>query len=143
MTFAVDADCIIPVVCDWHVHHRAARAEIERRLDRGEIMAVPAHALTEAYSALTRFPAPHRLTPADAWSLLKTGFSDTGSMVSLTASQYVAILKRLAGSGVGGGRVYDGIIAECALKAGARVLLTFNPGHFDPAPGSLRIMVPA
>lgn len=142
MTFAVDANCMIAVVCDWHAHHRAARAEIERRLDRGEIMAVPAHAFTEAYSVLTRFPAPHRLTPADAWNLLETGFSDTGQLVSLTASQYVALLRRLAEGGIGGGRVYDSIIAECAVKAGAGVLLTFNPGHFEPAPKNVAIVVP-
>ena len=39
---------------------------IERRLDGGEHMSLAAHALTEAYSVLTRFPAPHRLAPADA-----------------------------------------------------------------------------
>jgi predicted nucleic acid-binding protein len=59
--FAVDTNCLIAAVCDWHGQHRVAAAEIERRLDRGEQMAVAVHTLTEAYSVLTRFPAPHRL----------------------------------------------------------------------------------
>ena len=106
-------------------------------------MAVPAHALTEAYSVLTRFPAPHRIASAEAWRLLKTGFSDIGRVVSLTAPQHVALLKRLAESGVGGGRVDDAIIAETAVRAGASALLTFNPRHFDPAPKDVAVVIPA
>jgi predicted nucleic acid-binding protein len=143
VTFAVDANCIIAAVSHWHADHHAAIAELERRLDRGESMSVPAHALTEAYSVLTRFPAPHRISCAEAWHLLKAGFSDQGSIVSLTARQDVALLSRLAESGVGGGRVYDARIAESAVRAGASVLLTFNPRHFEPAPTGLTVVVPA
>jgi predicted nucleic acid-binding protein len=141
--FAVDTNCIVAVVCDWHADQRAAIAELERRIDRGESMAVPVHALTEAYSVLTRFPAPHRIAAAEAWRLLKTGFSDMGRVVSLTVRQHVALLERLAESGVSGGRVYDAIIAECAVQTGAGALLTFNPRHFEPAPEGLAIVVPA
>ena len=143
MTFAIDANCMIAVVCEWHADHRAARAEIERRLDRGERMSVAAHALTEAYSVLTRFPAPHRLACADAWKVLKAGFAESGTVVTLTAAQQLLLLRRLADNGVGGGRVYDALIGECAAKAGAGVLLTFNPRHFDPAPKGVSVVVPA
>jgi predicted nucleic acid-binding protein len=141
--FAVDANCIVAAVCDWHANQEAAIAELERRLDRGETMAVPAHALTEAYSVLTRFPTPHRIGSIEAWHLLKAGFAELGRVVSLTAPQQVALLKRLAEGGVGGGRVYDAIIAESARRAGARALLTFNPRHFEPAPAGIEIVVPA
>jgi len=143
VTFAVDTNCIVAAVCDWHANQQAAIAELERRLDRGESMAVPSHALTEAYSVLTRFPAPHRIACAEAWHVLKTGFSDLGSVVSLTASQQIALLTRLGQDGIGGGRVYDAVIAECTVKAGASVLLTFNPRHFDPAPKGVTVVVPA
>ena len=143
MVFAVDASCIVAAVCDWHANQQAALAELERRLDDGETMAVPAHALTEAYSVLTRLPAPHRIGTADAWRLLKAGFADLGRVVSLTAPQQVALLKRLAESGVGGGRTYDAIIVESAIRAGATALLTFNARHFEPAPGGLEIVVPS
>lgn len=142
MVFAIDASCIVAAVCDWHANQQAAIAELDRRLDRGETMAVPAHALTEAYSVLTRFPAPHRIASVEAWRLLKTSFSDLGRVVSLTAPQHVALLKHLAKGGVAGGRVYDAIIAECAVRAGASALLTFNARHFEPAPEGIEIVVP-
>jgi len=141
--FAVDANCMIAAVCGWHDHYGAASAEIERRLEIGEQLTVAAHALTEAYSVLTRFPGPHRLTPGDAWQLLRVSFSDTGTVVTLTARQHVAVLGRFAGAGLGGGRTYDALIAEAAVRAAATVLLTFNPRHFDPSPAGLQIRVPA
>ena len=143
VTFAVDTNCIVAAVCDWHGDHRLAAAAIERRLDRGEHMAVAAHALTEAYSVLTRFPAPHRLAPADAWAVLDVSFAQAGTVISLTAPQHVALLARMAKGGVAGGRAYDAMIAECAAKAGATTLLTFNARHFDLAPKGVAIVVPA
>jgi predicted nucleic acid-binding protein len=142
-TFAVDTNCMVAAVCAWHGHHRLAAAEIERRLDRGERIAVAAHALTEAYSVLTRFPAPHRLAPPDAWAVLDASFAHAGTVISLTAPQHVALLARLARQGVAGGRVYDAMIAECASKAGATALLTFNPRHFELPPNGVAIVVPA
>jgi predicted nucleic acid-binding protein len=143
VVFALDANCIVAAVCEWHANQQAAIGELERRLDRGETMAVPAHALTEAYSVLTRFPTPHRIGSVEAWRLLKTGFADLGRVVSLTAPQHVALLKRLADGGIGGGRVYDAIIAESAMRAGASALLTFNARHFEPRPTGIEIVVPA
>lgn len=141
-TFAVDTNCLIAAVCDWHGQHRLAAGAIERRLDGGEHMSLAAHALTEAYSVLTRFPAPHRLAPADAWAVLDVSFAQSGTIITLTTSQHVALLARIAKEGVGGGRVYDAIIAACAAKAGAATLLTFNARHFDFAAKELAVVVP-
>jgi predicted nucleic acid-binding protein len=45
--------------------------------------------------------------------------------------------------GLGGGRVYDAVIAQCVLEAGATVLLTWNMKHFLPiAPAGLDVMEP-
>ena len=140
---ALDTSCLIAAVCGWHEQHPVAAAEIERRLDRGERLSVAAHALSEAYAVLTRLPAPHRLAPSDAWELLRANFSDGVSVVALSARQHVALLRRLAEAGVSGGRTYDAVIAECAVRAGARTLLTFNARHFEPAPKDLAIVVPA
>lgn len=140
--FAVDANCMIAAMCEWHGHYRAASAEIGRRLEGGERMTVAAHALTEAYSVLTRFPAPHRLAPKDAWELLRANFSEPGVVVTPTSRQHVAVLGRCASAGLGGGRTYDALIAEAAVRAGATVLLTFNPRHFDQAPPGVEIIVP-
>jgi len=134
---------MVAAVCGWHVRHAAAAAEIERRLDRGERMAIAAHAIAEAYAVLTRLPPPHRLAPADAWTLVRTNFVDNAALVTLDAPAYVAVLEQRAGAGVGGGRTYDGLIAACAAASHARALVTFNRRHFDPPPDGVTIVEPA
>jgi len=141
--FALDTSCMVAAVCGWHVRHAVAAAEIERRLNRGERMAIAAHAIAETYAVLTRLPPPHRLAPADAWTLVRTNFVDNAALVTLDAPAYVAVLEQLAGAGIGGGRAYDGLIAACAGASRARALLTFNSRHFDPPPRGVTVVEPA
>lgn len=101
-----------------------------------------AHAVVEAYAVLTRLPAPHRLAPADAWTLVKANFVEPAAVVTLDAPDHVALLDRLAADGIAGGRTCDALIAECAVRGGATELLTFNPRYFDPAPEGVRVVVP-
>ena len=141
-TFALDTSCMVAAVCTWHEHHAAAAAGIERRLDRGERLAVAAHALVETYAVLTRLPAPHRLAPDDAWTLVKANFVETAIVVALSGPTHIALLGRLAKHGIGGGRSYDALIAMCASQGKVNALLTFNPRHFDPAPEGVAVIVP-
>jgi predicted nucleic acid-binding protein len=134
---------MIAAVCGWHEQHAAAAAAIEARLDRGDGMVIAAHAVTEAYSVLTRLPSPHRLTPADAWTLLRTNFVDEATVVALPAKAYVAAIDALVADGLAGGRTYDALIAASAAHGDAEELLTFNARHFDSAPDGLRIVEPA
>lgn len=139
--FFVDTSCIVASVCSWHVHHALAVAEIERRLAAREIMATAAHAAAEAYAVLTRFPAPHRISPADALTLIEGNFLD--SAVALDTAGYRSLLQRAGKTGIYGGRTYDALIAECARYAKARVLLTFNARHFTSIEtADVRIVVP-
>ncbi len=140
--FALDTSCMIAAVCSWHEKHAAAFAEIERRLDRGERMAIASHAVAEAYAVLTRLPAPHRLAPSDAWELVRSNFVDNAALVTLDGPAHVAVLSKLAAAGIGGGRTYDGLIAACAERSDAKALLTLNSRHFDPAPHGVRIVEP-
>jgi predicted nucleic acid-binding protein len=139
---ALDTSCMVAAVCAWHVRHAAAAAEIERRLDRGERLAIAAHAIAGTCAVLTRLPAPHRLSPADAWTLVRTNFIDNATLVTLDGPGHVAVLARLAGAGIGGGRTYDGLIGACAEVSHAKALLTFNPRHFDPPPRGVTIVEP-
>lgn len=142
-SFALDTSCMVAAVCTWHVRHAAAAGEIERRLARGERMTISAHAIAEAYAVLTRLPAPHRLAPADAWTLVRTNFVDHAALVTLDAPAQVAVLAQLAGAGIGGGRTYDGLIAACAGASHAKALLTFNRRHFDPPPPGVTLVEPS
>lgn len=134
---------MVAAVCTWHERHAAAAAEIERRLEAGDRLAIAAHALVETYAVLTRLPAPHRLAPADAWALVKTNFVDQADVVSLDARAHASLLAQLATAGVGGGRTYDAVIAACARQAHAGTLLTFNPRHFDPPSDGMLVLEPA
>lgn len=143
-TFFVDTSCIVAAVCAWHSHHRQAAAEMERRFGAREHLATAAHALAEAYAVLTRLPAPHRLAPADALALLEGNFIEGARVVALDAGGYLALLRRAGKESISGGRTYDAIIGECARKAKAAVLLTFNAGHFTSLEAAgIRVVVPA
>jgi predicted nucleic acid-binding protein len=133
---------MIAAVCSWHERHPEAVAEIEERLERGERLTVAAHALVEAYAVLTRLPPPHRLAPADAWTLVKANFVEPATVVALGGPAYVKLAGHLAAAGVRGGRCYDAVIGACAEQASADTLLTFNPRHFSPAPKGVRVIEP-
>jgi predicted nucleic acid-binding protein len=138
-----DTSCIIPAVSPWHEHHELARIAINDYLNRSERLIVAASALVEGYSVLTRLPMPYRLAPSDALTLLQANFMEEAEVVSLDAECYLDLLARAPQESIVGGRIYDAIIAECALQADATVLLTFNARHFAPYTGrGLTIVVP-
>jgi predicted nucleic acid-binding protein len=133
---------MVAAVCTWHEHHRAAVVTIEGRFQRGDRLAVAAHALVETYAVLTRLPAPHRLSPADAWTVIEANFVDQAVVVALNGAAHITLLRQLATEGVGGGRTYDAVIARSAVRARADVLLTFNSRHFDPPPHGVTVIEP-
>ncbi len=141
--FAVDANCLVATVAAWHEHHQAVTRELSRRLTAGEEMVVPVPSLAEAFSVLTRMPKPQRLSPPDAWRSLHASFVALGRIYALDGAAAIALLARSASAGVGGGRIYDVIIGECARLSGAGALVTLNPRHFEPAPEGVAIIDPS
>lgn len=141
--FTPDTSCMVAAVCGWHEHHARAAAAIERRLAAGEAMLLAGPALVETYAVLTRLPPPHRLSPATSLRLLEENYFAAGQIVTLDGRAYRALLRRAPAEAISGGRVYDAAIADCAVKAKATALLTFNEGHFAPlAQLGLAIVVP-
>lgn len=141
--FAPDTSCMVAAVCAWHEHHERAAAEVNRRLSARQAMVVVAPALVETYAVLTRLPPPHRLSPSDALRLVDANFASAGRVVALDARAYVTLLRRSRDEGVAGGRVYDAVIAQCAVKGGAASLLTFNADHFASLGlSNLEILIP-
>ena len=121
---------MVAVVCSWHEHHQAAFQELERRLKRRETMMVAGPALVETYAVLTRLPPPHRLSPLDAKTLIESNFLNGKRIISLAEKDYRGLLNEASTQDVSGGRTYDWVIALCARKAKASVLLTFNMRDF-------------
>jgi len=129
-SYLLDTTCLVAAVCVWHRHHDATRREIERRDAAGEKVVLAAHSLAEAFSVLTRLPKPHRLRPGDALALIEANWGQT-RLVALAAHDYRATLRRCRDAGIGGGAVYDALIAACARKARAATLVTWDLDGFE------------
>src|SRR5438046_8422458 len=121
---------MIAAVCSWHEHHSRIVQELETRFTNKQQMVLAAPALVEAYSVLTRLPAPHRIGPTEALVLLESNFVRGRKIVALTAVAYCALLRKAPESAIAGGQTYDAVIAACARKAKVGTLLTFNEVHF-------------
>ena len=78
---------------------------------------------------ITRLPAPHRLCPSDARKLLEGSFHDW--VTAPYPEQIWSLIGRIAGTGTTGGAVYDALIVESALAAGADEIVTWNVSHFQ------------
>jgi len=127
---ALDSSYLIPLLSDWHEHHAKTLRSYQQCSDHGKQILLPVHAILECYSVLTRVPAPYRLPPEIARQALEENFASTALVVGVKASGIWERIESLAGLGLGGGRVYDALIAWCAADAGATVLLTWNLKHF-------------
>ncbi len=138
----LDTGCLVAAVCSWHEHHEPTREALEDALERGYGFVAVAHALTEAYSVLTRLPPPHRLSPGDAFTVLKENWGEDEA-VALTATEYWDLLHAAQGAGISGGLLYDAVIAACAKKAQADVIMTWNVDHLSRvADRSVRVVSP-
>ena len=138
-----DTPCLIALLCDWHEHHQPTLRDMERRRTAGDRLVLAAPALVEAYSVLTRLPAPFRLTEQDAMNLLEANWRKAET-VSLGPQEYWKTLQAAAVQGIGGGQIYDAVIAACARKARAKAILTWNAVHFLPFQSrDLAVLTPA
>jgi predicted nucleic acid-binding protein len=122
-----DSSVLVPALLPDHVHH--ARSFAAFAAASPENAGCAAHSVAEVYSTLTRHPGKQRLSPESA-ALLVQEIEHRLALVWLDSDDYVAAIHRIAGMGIVGGAVYDGLIAACALKAKADVLYTWNAGHF-------------
>lgn len=136
---AIDSSVIVAALLSWHESHGPAARALEHALGTKEGVVIPAHALVESYSVLTRLPAPHRLKAADALTLLRENFGQA-RLAAHAARAVFPMLTELAAASHGGGIVYDAIILDAAAGAGATSLLTLNARDYERLPERLRII---
>lgn len=110
------------------VHHAASLDLLAQQVKATGTTAV--HCLAETYSALTRLPAKYRLSPEQALMALQD-IRERLTLIALNANEYVEVLANAAAAGISGGAIYDALIAQCALKAKAQVLYTWNIKDFQ------------
>jgi predicted nucleic acid-binding protein len=130
MRTAFDTSLIVAALSPWHEAHQPAHAALDQVLaDAGRAL-LPIHALIEAYSVLTRLPAPVRLRSQDALFLLNETFESRTTLVGLEDGEVWQWLADQAEAEVAGGAIYDARILASARRAGAECLLTLNRRHF-------------
>ena len=109
-----DTSVIVPSLLRWHASHAQAAAALR------DVRQVPAHALVESFSVLTRLPLPHALRPSLACEALAHAFPE--EPLTLSATAYLGVVRRLADAGLMGGRVYDAVVGATAAEAGRRLI---------------------
>lgn len=91
-----------------HDHHEAAfEALSERRLG------LSGHAGFETFSVLTRLPPPSRRNPAAVARLLEANFPESRFLGDRRTAM---LLRSLGGLSIGGGSVYDALVAAAAVE---------------------------
>ena len=127
MTSFFDSSVLVPVFLDEHVHHQPSLALFLSASKK--TVACAAHSLAEIYATLTRIPGPQRASADQALRILES-IRDRFEIVTLDAEGYASAIAQAAAQGITGGTIYDALIAQCALKAQATTIYTWNVEHF-------------
>jgi PIN domain len=105
---------VIAALSEWHEHHERVAIALD------DVTALPAHAMLEAYSVLTRLPSGLAVAPALAATVLADRFP--GPSLRLDDKDRSALVRTFADAGVFGGSSYDGLVALEAKAHGATLL---------------------
>lgn len=125
MKLFFDSSVLVPVFYADHPHHEPS-TKIFLIGDKDDFCAL--HTLAEVYTTLTGLPVRPRITGPEGVAIVKQ-IRERLTIVSLNEQEYVATLETNSPAIVGNA-AYDALIARCAIKAGATVLLTWNVKHF-------------
>ena len=122
-----DTSVLVAVFYGDHIHHRKS-LELFIQFDRST-GCLGAHSLAEVYSTLTRMPGKHRISAEQAMLFLHS-IRERLSLIALSGDEYADALQASAALGIVGGGIYDAMLAQCALKAQAEAIYTWNARHY-------------
>lgn len=105
MSRTCDTSVLVPALLAWHPDHEECRRALR------SVTKLPVHVLVECYSVLTRLPAPHRVSPADAGGVVE---ALPFAPLALPAARHAALVPECARLGIRGGAVYDALVARTA-----------------------------
>lgn len=128
MKVFLDTSVLVATFYGEHEHHEPSISLfLQQKKSTG---CTAAHCLAEAYSVVTGMPGKDRASADEALLFLRD-VRERLTMVTLNEGEYFKVLEAAAAAGISGGTTYDAIIAQCALKANARVIYTWNGRHFS------------
>jgi predicted nucleic acid-binding protein len=125
--FFFDTSVLVASVLIRHEHHE--RSLTVYRSASHNNSGCAAHSLAEVYATLTRLPGPQRMGCEQALLFLDD-MRDRLTTITLDNEEYCSAIADAAAEGVLGGTIYDALIAQCALKAKAAIIFTWNVDHF-------------
>ena len=112
---AVDTSVVVPAFASWHEAHDTAIRLL------AEDPVISAHVALEAYSVLTRLPAPHRVPGAIVVTYLDRVFPPQ-RRIAASPDLQAGFPAHCARLGIDGGGVYDALVAATALEHGATLV---------------------
>ncbi|THF67914.1 type II toxin-antitoxin system VapC family toxin [Deinococcus sp. Arct2-2] len=107
-------------------HPRFAWAD--EQVQAAERPALCVHSLAECYAVMTAHPQL-RYPPTQVRAVLDS-LTQTWTVLPLLPADYFDAMTRCRDLGLQGGAIYDTLIAQAALRAGAVRLVTLNAKHF-------------
>jgi predicted nucleic acid-binding protein len=125
--FFFDTSVLIAAVHVQHVHHQPSAAAYLKADKKNSSCA--AHTLAEVYATLTRLPGKQRMG-CDQALLFLDDIRRRLTIVTLDEEDYCSAITSAAAQGVIGGTIYDALLAQCALKANAKTIYTWDLNHF-------------
>jgi predicted nucleic acid-binding protein len=132
-----DSSVLIPAFYKFHIHHAPSAQAFLTSSRENSFCAL--RTLGEVYAVLTGLPVRPRITGPDGIAIVQQ-ILDRLTVIALSEQEYVSALRNISATIVGGA-AYDALIAYCAVKSGADVLLTWNIRDFTRfGPGIARLV---
>jgi len=123
----LDTSVLVATFYADHEHHSPS---IDLFLRFGKANACcGAHSLAEVYATLTSMPAPRRVSGHEALLFLGD-IRENLALVALDEQEYFQVVAASAAANIVGGAIYDAILGQCALKADAEAIYTWNTKDF-------------
>lgn len=122
---------MVAALVEVHSFHEKAIPWLRDARERKFELLIASHTIAELYAVLTTLPVHPRISPRIAWRLIHENIEGTATIVSLSATDYSSILKRMAAAGLSGGIIYDALVVRVAQKTKVERLVTFNRRHFQ------------
>ncbi|AFY88033.1 MAG: tRNA(fMet)-specific endonuclease VapC [Chroococcidiopsis cubana SAG 39.79] len=129
MKILYDTSVLIAALLVEHTSHNLAFPKLELAR-RGEVKGyISTHSLAEIYAVITRLPQPLRVLPAEA-EVAIADLLEYLEPVPLLTQEYQKAIALMTTQKLGGGGIFDAVIAQAALKVEADCILTLNPKDF-------------
>ncbi len=125
-----DTSVLFPALWKEHENHEVAVRWLDAARRQVCNCVVSSHSVVELFSVMTRHPATRHIASHDVWQVIESTLLPDVTLVPLTSEQLIAKLRWCSANGLGGGILYDAIVAAAAEVAQVDLLITYNPKHF-------------